>query len=81
MIAALVLFALTAGGAAGYSIGRWGNTRRQDATLDKRLDEFRLNEQTRLLAESREAHFRGELGLATTLEQAAERVLPREGKR
>ena len=43
--------------------------------LDRRLDEFRIAEQNRLLAESREAHFRGELGLATMLEQAAERVM------
>lgn len=75
MIAALILFALSAGAAVGYSIGRYANTQRQDRTLDRRLDEFRIAEQQRLLVESREAHYRGELGLAEMLEQAAERVM------
>jgi membrane protein YqaA with SNARE-associated domain len=77
MIAALALFAFAAGGGVGYSLGRWGSNIRQDAALDRRLDEFRINEQQRLLAEAREAHYRGELGLAQTLEDAADRVMTR----
>lgn len=77
MIAALVLFALFAGGGVGYSIGRWGNSLKAEADRQRDLEEFRITEQQRLLAESREAHYRGELGLAQTLQDAAERVMLR----
>jgi hypothetical protein len=75
MIAALVGLALIAGMAFGFSIGRWSNSRETEAMLDRRLGEFRVQEHARLLEQSREAHYHGEVGMADLLAQAAERVL------
>ncbi len=66
----IVLPVLSLGGGV-FALGYWFG-RRQPTLTEK---ELRLREHARLMRESRDAHLRGDLGWADSLERAAERVL------
>jgi len=70
----LILLPIVVGGGGVFALGYWlGSNRPVEPSLAEK--ELRLREHARLMRESREAHLRGELGWADSLERAAERVL------
>jgi hypothetical protein len=71
----LILLPIVSGAGGMFAFGYWFGRRRP--TLTEK--ELRLREHARLMRESRDAHMRGDLAWADSLERAAERVL--DGKR
>ena len=71
MRALLILLPIVSGAGGMFALGYWFGRRRP--TLTEK--ELRLREHARLMRESRDAHMRGDLAWADSLERAAERVL------
>lgn len=67
----LLALPILSGAGGVFALGYWVG-RRTPTVTEK---ELRLREHARLMRESREAHLRGDLGWADSLERAAERVL------
>jgi hypothetical protein len=67
----LVLLPIVSGAGGVFALGYWFGGRRPTITEK----ELRLREHARLMRESRDAHMRGDLAWADSLERAAERVL------
>jgi len=67
----LILLPIVSGAGGVFALGYWFG--RRAPTLTEK--ELRLREHARLMRESRDAHQRGDLGWADSLERAAERVL------
>lgn len=67
----VILLPVVLCGGGLFALGYWFGERKVSVTEK----ELRLREHARLMRESRDAHLRGDLGWADSLERAAERVL------